>query len=183
MGRKATISADAILDIAEDIVLTEGVAHLTIDNIAKKLGITKGGVQYSFASKDAIIEKLITRWNDTFDAEMRKYMPENPTPAQYLRAHIRATHIMDQGYKKGAGLMAALLDNQKFREISQGWYRKRLEALTLLPDAEQAPARLAFLACEGLFLLASFGFAPCDEAAWNAVFTDIDNILLNKSQS
>lgn len=181
MGRKASINAEEILDIAEAIIINEGAAHLTFDNISKTLGITKGGVQYSFAYKDAIIERLINRWNDSFDVEMTKHMPENPTPAEYVRAHIKATHVIDKNYSKGAGLMAALLDNSKFKEITQSWYQKRLVALTKLTGPEKAKLELAFWACEGVFLLTSFGLAPCTDAEWNDIFNNIDNKLLRVS--
>ena len=179
MGRKASINAEEILDTAEAIVINEGSAHLTFENIAQKLGITKGGVQYSFASKDAIIERLINRWNDSFDIEMAKHMPENPAPAEYIRAHIKATHVIDKNYNKGAGLMAALMDNRKFREITLDWYQKRLAALAQLQGAEKQRLQLAFWACEGVFLLTSFGFTPCSGQSWNAVFNDINHQLLN----
>lgn len=181
MGRKASINADEILNVAEAIIIDEGSGHLTIDNIAKKLGITKGGVQYSFATKDAIIESLINRWNDTFDQEMLKHMPDEPTPAEYIRAHIKATQTIDKSYNKGAGLMAALLDNKKFMEITQTWYQKRLDALAQLQDPKAHKLRLAFLACEGLFLLTSFKLSHTDlNDNWEPVFNDIDELLLNK---
>ena len=182
MGRKANINAEAILDIAENIIITEGSAHLTIDNIAKKLGITKGGVQYSFASKDAIIENLINRWNAVFDTEMQKYMPSNPTPLEYLEAHIKATQTIDKSYNKGAGLMAALMDNAKFLEKTRSWYQKRMNALAQLHGAEHKKLRLAFFACEGLFLLSSFGFADCSESDWTKTFNDIASLILAKAE-
>lgn len=182
MGRKASINADEILNVAEEIIINEGSAHFTFENIAKKLGITKGGIQYSFASKDAIIERLINRWNETFDAEMLNHMPENPTPAEYIRAHITATRVIDKNYNKGAGLMAALLDNYKFREISQSWYQKRIDALTQLTGPEKQQLRLAFMACDGLFLLTSFGLVSCNDVEWNNIFTDMDTMLIKDKE-
>lgn len=177
MGRKASISAAKILDTAEAIIIEKGAAHLTFENISRALGITKGGVQYSFASKDAIIEQLINRWNDLFDTEMAKHMPEKPTPAEYIRAHIKATHADPNTCSKGASLMVALLDNSKFKEISRGWYQKRLKALAELSGSERKRLQVAFWACEGVFLLSSFGLAADSASEWNDIFTNINNAL------
>nr|WP_272214455.1 TetR/AcrR family transcriptional regulator [Marinicella sp. W31]MDC2880065.1 TetR/AcrR family transcriptional regulator [Marinicella sp. W31] len=68
MGRKPTISRDGLLTIAEDIVNTEGPQALTIDALAKAAGISKGGVQYSFSSKDELVKGLVDRWTTQFDS-------------------------------------------------------------------------------------------------------------------
>lgn len=54
MGRRRTIDRDQLLDAAEAVIAREGAAGLTIDAVAKEMGITKGGVQYCFGTKDAL---------------------------------------------------------------------------------------------------------------------------------
>lgn len=179
MGRKASINAEDILNTAEDIIMREGVAHLTIDNIAKKLGITKGGVQYSFASKDAIVKAVIKRWNDDFDAEMQKHMPPDPTPLEFIRAHIVTTRLIDNYNKKAAGLMVTLLDNSKYRDLARQWYFERVKVFADTQSSEYRKYRLAFLACEGLFMLNNFGFKDADTREWDDVFNDIERMLLS----
>lgn len=43
MGRQRSIDRDKVLDTAEEIVATRGAAGLTIDAVAKAMGISKGG--------------------------------------------------------------------------------------------------------------------------------------------
>lgn len=179
MGRKASINSEEILNTAEDIIIQEGAAHLTIGKIAKKLGITKGGVQYSFASKDAIVEAIIKRWNDDFDAEMQNHMPPNPTPLEFMRAHIVTTHYIDNYNKKAAGLMLAMLDSHKYRDLARQWYHERIKVFAETKSAEYRKYRLAFLACEGIFMLNNFGLKDADLTEWDDIFTDIEQMLLN----
>lgn len=54
MGRRRTIDRDQLLDAAEAVIAREGAAGLTIDAVAKEMGITKGGVQYCFGTTFAI---------------------------------------------------------------------------------------------------------------------------------
>lgn len=48
MGRRKTIDREVLLDAAEHIVTTHGAAALTIDALAKAVGITKGGSAIQF---------------------------------------------------------------------------------------------------------------------------------------
>ncbi len=61
MGRRRTIDRDQLLDAAEAVIGREGAAGLTIDAVAKEMGITKGGVQYCFGTKDALIDAIFER--------------------------------------------------------------------------------------------------------------------------
>ena len=54
-GRPRSIDRDKVLDAAEGIVAAEGAAGLTFDAVARAAGITKGGVQYCFGTKDKLI--------------------------------------------------------------------------------------------------------------------------------
>ena len=51
-GRPRTIDRDKVLDAAEDIVMAQGASGLTFDALAKAAGITKGGLQYCFGTKE-----------------------------------------------------------------------------------------------------------------------------------
>ncbi len=44
MGRQRTIDREKLLEAIFDIVMEQGAAALTIDTVAKKMGISKGGV-------------------------------------------------------------------------------------------------------------------------------------------
>ena len=58
MGRQRTIDREKLLEAIFDIVMEQGAAALTIDTVAKKMGISKGGVQYCFNSKEAMIDAM-----------------------------------------------------------------------------------------------------------------------------
>ena len=50
-----------ILDAAEAIVREKGVGGLTLDAAAREAGVSKGGLLYHFASKEALLSSLLTR--------------------------------------------------------------------------------------------------------------------------
>ncbi|MFT7244242.1 MAG: AcrR family transcriptional regulator [Candidatus Azotimanducaceae bacterium] len=51
--------ADAILIAASQVIAQDGAGKLTIDAVAKKAGMSKGGVLYHFPSKDALLEGML----------------------------------------------------------------------------------------------------------------------------
>lgn len=44
MGRQRIIDREKVLEAAEEIVINQGATALTIDAVAKAMGISKGGV-------------------------------------------------------------------------------------------------------------------------------------------
>ncbi|WP_274424502.1 TetR/AcrR family transcriptional regulator [Chelativorans sp. YIM 93263] len=169
MGRKPTISRDGLLTIAEDIVNSEGPQALTIDALAKAAGISKGGVQYSFASKDELIKGLIDRWNNQFDALVVDI--EKSGPIEFVRSYIAAMRSSQGALDaKLAGLMIAYLQNPNNRVETADWYRSILRKFGNSQEARAA--RTAFLAVEGLMLMRITGVDDTEE--WNALLDDVE---------
>ncbi|HBF34148.1 TPA: hypothetical protein DDW35_06255, partial [Candidatus Sumerlaeota bacterium] len=54
-------SKEAILDAAESVVLEHGASHMTLDAVAERAGVSKGGLMYNFPTKEALLTAMITR--------------------------------------------------------------------------------------------------------------------------
>ena len=172
MGRRRTIDRDQLLDAAEAVIGREGAAGLTIDAVAKEMGITKGGVQYCFGT--AIFE----RWGKAYDSLFEAVAGKQLTPLTRVRAHAEATQRSDElSSSKAAALMAALIQTPEHLEGSNQWYRSRLEGLDLsAPEGRRA--RLAFLAVEGAFMLRYFRLMDIDQEEWDSMLDDVRALLL-----
>ncbi|WP_181273172.1 TetR/AcrR family transcriptional regulator [Pseudomonas aeruginosa] len=178
MGRRRTIDRDQLLDAAEAVIGREGAAGLTIDAVAKEMGITKGGVQYCFGTKDALIDAIFERWGKAYDSLFEAVAGKQPTPLTRVRAHAEATQRSDElSSSKAAALMAALIQTPEHLEGSNQWYRSRLEGLDLsAPEGRRA--RLAFLAVEGAFMLRYFRLMDIDQEEWDSMLDDVRALLL-----
>lgn len=149
MGRQRTIDRDKVLDAAENIVLNQGAAALTIDAVAKSMGISKGGVQYCFGNKDALIDAMFERWGYTYEQIFNREIEKDSSPKNRINAHRLATYEHDKvAMAKGAALMAALLQTPEYLESTRVWYRDRLRHLDTSTEHGKR-ARLMFLATEG----------------------------------
>lgn len=176
MGRKRTIDRGKVLDAAEAVVSKVGAAALTIDAVAKAAGITKGGVQYCFGTKGALIDAMLERWGEAYDAEVVQLT--QGTPVSPIRAHLEATRKGDESSNaKAASLMSSLIQTPEHLASTRAWYKTRMADFDLSTEAGRR-ARIAFIATEGIFMLRFFGFMEIGDRDWNAVFDDIQSFVL-----
>ena len=162
-----------VLDAAETVVATMGVANLTFEEVAREAGISKGGVLYHFRSKEALTEAMIERFVDRFDTAVAK-AAENDDLAvgrnvrAYVRATVGETPLTGELFDRANGAITAALAN----------YPERLEAVrlqssrtqTMIEDGSLDPtfATIVRLAIDGLWLAENFNlmrFEPRLKAA------------------
>nr|WP_314075409.1 TetR/AcrR family transcriptional regulator [uncultured Roseococcus sp.] len=177
MGRTPTIDRDKVLDLAEGILLREGTGGLTIDAVAKAAGISKGGVQSRFGTKNDLVRMLCDRWGQEYEDQFDRLVGEKPTPIQAVEAHIEMSLDLDQADKaRAAALMAALIEFRGHIAGLREWYTTRLAALA--PDSQEGRrARLAFLATEGAFMLRAFGCIDPTEEETRGLTADLRALL------
>ena len=78
-----------ILDAAEAIVQTRGVAGLTLQAAARDAGVSKGGLLYHFASKEALLAALMARLADFMRGEyLASVAAQPPGPGRVARANL-----------------------------------------------------------------------------------------------
>ncbi len=54
-------SRDKLLDAAASIVIKQGATRMTLDAVAAQAKVSKGGLLYHFASKDALVQAMVGR--------------------------------------------------------------------------------------------------------------------------
>lgn len=172
-GRPRSIDRNKVLDAAEAIVAQSGAAGLSIDAVARAAGITKGGVQYCFGTKEKLIEAMIQRWGEAFETEVRGHAGEDASPAAIIRGHLLATRDADDAeHSRSAVMMTALLQSPEQVAATRRWYNARLSGLDLETPKDRKAA-LALLAGEGAFLLKAFGLVDLDQKQWETLFAEI----------
>jgi len=62
------ISKELILDAAESVVREVGATHMTLEAVAERAGISKGGLLYNFPNKDALLQAMINRMMEALEA-------------------------------------------------------------------------------------------------------------------
>lgn len=85
-----------MLDAAEAIIQARGVAGLTLEAAARDAGVSKGGLLYHFASKEALLDALLRRLAHFIEQEYRACVAMQPEgPGRVARA------LLDWGFGDG----------------------------------------------------------------------------------
>lgn len=173
MSRPRSIDRDSVLEVAESIVVQQGAGELTFDAVAKGAGITKGGVQSCFGTKEGLITAMLERWNDAYESEKAALMSQPGCEALTpIEQHVRVTATAHSLNARSASLLAALLQSKEQVSGIREWYGAQLAQIDTATD-DGRRARLAFLATEGAFMLRYLGLADIDDAGWHEIFDDI----------
>ena len=139
-----------LLDAAIAVIRREGAGALTLDAVAAESGVSKGGVLYHFASKRALIDGLLSRWLDEFEARLGG--------EDLLAAYVRACDLEPAERASEFGLLAGMIQEPEVLEVA----RERIAEWTerILADAaDPVDAWLVRLAADGLWYSDLLGVA------------------------
>jgi len=144
---------ERLLDSAETVLAEHGTQGLTLAAVAAHAGVSKGGLLYHFATKDALITGLIERLIEGFDALVAHYRGERP--GWYTRAYIEATFAVlaekdtDLARRRWAAVCAAATDPELRAPLARAQRRWMSEGLDEEPDPDLS--QLARLAADGVW--------------------------------
>jgi AcrR family transcriptional regulator len=86
---KKKSARERILEAAEQVVSDVGAGNMTLDAVAAAAGVSKGGLLYHFASKEALLKGMVDRHMDDHQARLAAtHARLGNTPATYLRAFL-----------------------------------------------------------------------------------------------
>jgi AcrR family transcriptional regulator len=142
----------ALLDAAIAVIRRAGAQALTLDAVAAEAGTSKGGVLYHFASKRALIDGLIARWLDDFEAQLED--------GDVAAAYVRACDLKRAGPDVTAsefGLLAALIEEPRMLEAVRERYAAWMQRM--LGELNRDDAWLVRLAADGLWYADLLGIA------------------------
>ena len=109
--REYSNAREQILDAAECVAIEQGTLQLTIDNIAKHAGLSKGGVLYHFPTKQALVGAVLQRLSAKLMADfMAAYnaLPEGAGRfAKAAIAHMMSPDADNQFLRVGHVFVAA----------------------------------------------------------------------------
>src|SRR5690606_3717129 len=75
---------DRILDAFQGLLIDQGERAATLDAVAQRSSVSKGGLLYHFGSKDALIEGLTDRLRGLVDADIALMRSADAGPIDYF---------------------------------------------------------------------------------------------------
>lgn len=82
-------TTERIFQAAIQLVSREGMLAMTIDNVAKEAGISKGGVMYHFPTKDQLVSGTLKYYAERLEGMLLRRIAEDPEPRRrWVRAML-----------------------------------------------------------------------------------------------
>jgi AcrR family transcriptional regulator len=165
---RAEDTRERILFGAEEVVLRDGVAHLTLGAAASEASISKGGVLYHFPSRDALVAAMVQRLSSSFDTDLERQGGSSGSPGAFTRAYVEATlgppsdAAASRERRLGAAVIAGIAADTKLLEPLRERFAEWQDAL-VTDGLPPACASLVRLAADGLWFTELLGLAPLDE--------------------
>ncbi|MFC4306621.1 TetR/AcrR family transcriptional regulator [Cohnella boryungensis] len=158
---KRDLKRELILKTVSQIVNEEGVEKLTLEAVAKKAGISKGGLLYHFPNKDALILGVIEQLSNHFVEGFNKRANDDPhSKGKWTRSYIETSFFGESDVNDlYTAISAARFTNPEMLQRLQYEYS---EIQKKIENDELDPVRstLVRLAIDGLWFAEMFGLAP-----------------------
>ncbi|WP_057767067.1 TetR/AcrR family transcriptional regulator [Cytobacillus praedii] len=171
MDSKANAKRELILNAATQIALDSGFHSLTLDAVAKRAGISKGGLLYHYPNKDLLIKGIAIHIFDEFYLNFEDFSKKDPVEkGKWSRALIEASKFdLEHNAELNVGISAAaLLNSAAVHNISESYQ----SILSKLEDdgIDPVTATIIRLALDGLYYSQLLNVAPVDKDMQKAVF-------------
>jgi AcrR family transcriptional regulator len=140
---------ERLLDAYEELLIEHGERGATLDAVAHRADVSKGGLLYHFGSKDALTQGLVDRLQRLTDQDVETMRQAPGGPVEYLiRTSINTNSPLDAAITAVARLAqtSAPRVSEALAEMRQKWLDLILETV---PDA--ATARAIVLISDGLY--------------------------------
>jgi AcrR family transcriptional regulator len=168
---------DRILDSFVGLVCDEGERVATLDAVAARAGVSKGGLLYHFGSKAALVSGLCERLSDLSAIDVERMRDAEHGAARYFvrnsqfvgseldLALLAASRLQQAGYEEARHTLDATED---------AWLSALVDALGDLPTAQAIK-----LMGDGLYHAAALGVVAGqgEDSADNARTIDMDSLL------
>ena len=171
MARKP-VAREAVLDAFESLLIEVGERAATLDAVARRAGVSKGGLLYHFPNKEAMISALLERM-DVLVALDLGAMAKAPEGAAvyFIRSSLWADTPLDRVFVAATRLaeVAHAETLHRFAAVQSGW----LELLAA--DVGAAMAKAVLYMGDGLYFNAMLASGP--GASPPGMSADVDSLL------
>lgn len=177
-GRKS--SREKILDAAAELVAEIGAGRLTLDAVAERAGLSKGGLLYNFPTKDALLQAMIQRMIDQ-TAEAKEGLRARLEPGPNLEARVITSTLLNMccGGKMqevATGMMVAAAENPRLLDPVRHVIAETLQQVKANSD-DLDTALLGWLAVEGLSSLEMHNLSPFSDQDRERIVQAINRLL------
>jgi len=169
---------EKILAAAEELARVAGPGNLSLDAVAARAGVSKGGLLYHFPTKGKLLEALVEAFLGSFDQALREREAESAgAPDSLLRAYLDILvneHLCHQ--PPPSGLLAALGEDPNFLAPVRRFDRKLLDRMKA-NATDPTIALVVFLALHGIKSMQLLNIETVDAEEFDRVVTKLRELI------
>lgn len=167
-----------IVDAAAEIAHVTGPGNLSLDAVAAKAGVSKGGLLYHFPSKAKLLEAVVEMFIESFDGELAKREREKRGQRNSLTEAYLDLAVLDHDCNRPppSGLLAALAENPDFLAPARRHERELLDRMKQ-NAADPVVALIVFLAVHGVRSMSMLNLAVVSNEELDEVAQKLKDIL------
>ncbi|MCY3632003.1 MAG: TetR/AcrR family transcriptional regulator [bacterium] len=176
---RAVLTRDRILQAATEVIKQEGVSSLTLDKVAARAGVSKGGFLYHFGSKDALIVGLLNQVMGVLDHELNVLAEGIDAPqGAFALAYLDYVREPTQAATDTAvSILAAAAVDDDLLDSTRATFQRWQERLRHDDGLDEVEALLARIVGDGLWLIDLFGLAPPTAEERSRVLDLVSNMI------
>jgi AcrR family transcriptional regulator len=73
-AKRQPLGREAWLEVARQALIEEGTAGIEVNKLAKRLGVTRGGFYWFFASREELLDEMVKQWADNSTEVFRRIL-------------------------------------------------------------------------------------------------------------
>ncbi len=153
---------EQVLDAAQGVILEQGIGTLTLDKVASRAGVSKGGLLHHFPSKDALLDAIVRRVVDDWQADVDESIAaEEPGPMRVPRAILRGCISQPDEWTEtlraaSICVIAAMSEHRRHVTPIRAVYAS-MESRMVADKTPAGLAQLVLCASDGLWMSFVFG--------------------------
>lgn len=143
------VARDAVLDAFEQLLIDVGERAATLDAVAKRAGVSKGGLLYHFPNKEALIAATLERLDRLAGEDLALMAAAAEGAAAYfIRSSLWSDSPMDRSFVAATRLAEVAHEGarRRFSAIQQQWLD------LIAADVGKAMAKAVLYMGDGLYL-------------------------------
>lgn len=145
-----TNSREKILDAAADVAADAGPGSLSLDAVALRAGVSKGGLLYNFPTKAKLLQGLVERYLSEFEQALEAARVSSTDGESLLAIYIRlAAQECEEPKPSASWIFSAIAEDPDFLEPIKA-FRKQLFERLKAETPDKSALMVCYLAIEGM---------------------------------
>lgn len=166
-----------LLKAAAQVVQDKGASQLTLDAVAAKARVSKGGLLYHYPNKSALLTAMVAHVIESFEQAIARQVGRRDSETAWLEAYVAMSFDPEHSQLvESAGILAAVAGDPSLLEPLRKQYQL-WQAAAEASGLDPTLAAIVRLAADGLWFTELFKVSPLTGKQRSQVLEALLNLI------